>query len=82
MVAIVFSLLFFMLFIVINVLIRKSIIRPIENFVKVADQVSKSKFDNTFEVDTEDELKTLAESFTRLKTSIVMMMDMMKKKDK
>jgi HAMP domain-containing protein len=82
MVAIVFSLLFFMLFIVINVLIKKSIIRPIENFVKVADQVSKSKFDNKFEVDTEDELKTLADSFTRLKTSIVMMMDMMKKKDK
>jgi HAMP domain-containing protein len=82
MVAIVFSLLFLMLFIVINVLIKKSIIRPIENFVKVADQVSKSKFDNKFEVDTEDELKTLADSFTRLKTSIVMMMDMMKKKDK
>lgn len=82
MVAIVFSMLFFLLFIVINVLIRKSIIRPIENFVKVADQVSKSKFDNKFEVDTEDELKTLADSFTRLKTSIVMMMDMMKKKDK
>ena len=81
-VAIVFSLLFLMLFIVINVLIKKSIIRPIENFVKVADQVSKSKFDNKFEVDTEDELKTLADSFTRLKTSIVMMMDMMKKKDK
>jgi HAMP domain-containing protein len=82
MVAIVFSMLFLMLFIVINVLIKKSIIRPIENFVKVADQVSKSKFDNKFEVDTEDELKTLADSFTRLKTSIVMMMDMMKKKDK
>jgi HAMP domain-containing protein len=82
MVSIVFSLLFLMLFIVINVLIKKSIIRPIENFVKVADQVSKSKFDNKFEVDTEDELKTLADSFTRLKTSIVMMMDMMKKKDK
>jgi hypothetical protein len=31
--------------------------RPIENFVKVADQVSKSKFDNKFEVDTEDELR-------------------------
>ena len=81
-VAIVFSLLFLMLFIVINVLIKKSIIRPIENFVKVADQVSKSKFDNKFEVDTEDELKTLADTFTRLKPSIVMMMDMMKKKDK
>lgn len=82
MVAVVFSLLFFIQFIVINLLIRKSIIRPIENFVKVADQVSKAKFDNKFEVDTEDELKTLADSFTRLKTSIVMLMDMIKKKDK
>jgi methyl-accepting chemotaxis protein len=78
-VALVFTALFFLLFVVINVLIRKSIIRPVESFVKVADQVSKGKFDNKFEVTTEDELKTLADAFTRLKTSIIMMMDMVKK---
>ena len=50
--------------------------------MQVADQVSKGKFDNKFEVKTEDELKTLADAFTRLKTSIVMMMDMMKKPGK
>jgi nitrate/nitrite-specific signal transduction histidine kinase len=74
--------LFFILFIAINLLIRKSIIVPIERFVHTADQVSKGKFDNAFEVSTEDELKTLADAFTRLKTSIVMMMDMMKKAGK
>ena len=82
MVAIVFTALFILLFIIINLLIRRSIIRPIENFVAVADQVSKGKFDNNFEVRTQDELKTLADAFTRLKTSIVMMMDMMKKAGK
>jgi methyl-accepting chemotaxis protein len=82
MVAIVFTTLFVILFIVINLLIRKSIIHPIESFVKTADQVSKGQFDNKFEVKTDDELKTLADSFTRLKTSIVMLMDMMKKSEK
>jgi methyl-accepting chemotaxis protein len=82
MVAIVFTGLFFVLFVVINILIRKSIIYPIENFVKTAEQVSKGQFDNKFEVKTEDELKTLADAFTRLKTSIVMLMDMIKKAGK
>lgn len=82
MVAVVFTALFILLFIIINLLIRRSIIHPIENFVAVAEQVSKGKFDNKFEVHTEDELKTLAEAFTRLKTSIVMMMEMMKKAGK
>jgi methyl-accepting chemotaxis protein len=81
-VAVLFTGLFFLLFVIINILIRASIIRPIENFVKVAEQVSKGKFDNKFEINTEDELKTLADAFTRLKTSIVMMMDMMKKTGK
>ena len=78
-VAVVFTMLFFIIFGVINLLIRRSIIQPIERFVRTADQVSKGKFDNEFKVDTEDELKTLADAFSRLKTSILMMMDMMKK---
>lgn len=79
MVAVVFVALFFILFVIINTLIRRSIIRPIESFVDVADQVSKGKFDNKFEIDTKDELRTLADAFTRLKTSLVMMMDMVRK---
>ncbi len=82
MVAVVFTMLFFILFVIINILIRKSIIRPIENFVKVAGQVSKGQFDNKFEINTQDELKTLADSFTRLKTSIAMLMDMINKPGK
>lgn len=78
-VAIVFTVLFFILFLFINLLIRKSIISPIESFVKTADQVSRGKFDNVFDVDTEGELKTLADAFTRLKASIILMMKRMKK---
>jgi HAMP domain-containing protein len=48
----------------------------------VADQVSKGQFDNKFEINTQDELKTLADSFTRLKTSIAMLMEMIKKPGK
>jgi HAMP domain-containing protein len=81
-VAVVFTGLFFIIFGVINLLIRRSIIQPIERFVRTADQVSKGKFDNEFKVDTEDELKTLADAFSRLRTSILMMMDMMKKAGK
>jgi methyl-accepting chemotaxis protein len=78
-VAVAFTVLFFLIFIIINILIRRSILHPIERFVRSAEQVSKGKFDNTFDVDTEDELKTLADAFSRLKTSIVMMMERMKK---
>jgi HAMP domain-containing protein len=81
-VAVVFTALFFLIFFVINLLIRRSIIQPIERFVRTADQVSKGKFDNEFKIDTQDELKTLADAFSRLKTSIVMMMEMMKKTGK
>lgn len=78
-VAIVFTVLFVLLYLIITLLIKKSIISPIEHFVSVANQVSKGQFDNKFEVNTQDELKVLAEAFTRMKTSLVMMMDMMKK---
>ena len=78
-VAVAFTVLFLLIFIIINILIRRSILHPIERFVRSAVQVSKGKFDNTFDVDTEDELKTLADAFSRLKTSIVMMMERMKK---
>lgn len=81
-VAVVFTALFFVIFGVINLLISRSIILPIERFVRIADQVSKGKFDNEFKIDTDDELKTLADAFSRLKTSILMMMDMMKKTGK
>jgi HAMP domain-containing protein len=79
MVAVIFTALFLLLFVVINLLIRRSIIRPVEDLARTADQVSKGKFDNTFDVDTEDEIKTLADALNRLKTSIAMLMNMMKK---
>jgi methyl-accepting chemotaxis protein len=81
-VAIVLTAVFFVLYLVITLLIRGSIIRPIETFVKVADQVSKGQFDNKFEVKTKDELRTLADAFSRMKASIVMMMEMVKKSGK
>jgi len=81
-VAVVFTALFLIIFGVINLLIRRSIIHPIERFVRTAEQVSRGKFDNEFNIDTEDELKTLADAFLRLKKSIIMMMEMMKKTGK
>ena len=71
---------FFIVLIVIDRLIEKGIIIPIEQFVAVADEVSRGRFDREFTVKTNDEIKTLADAFTRMKLSLAKAMDIITKK--
>lgn len=71
---------FVVLLLVLAWVISRSIVGPIERFSATAEQISKGRLDIEFTVDTEDEMKTLADAFTRMKVSIVKLMNMVQKK--
>ncbi len=71
---------FFLLFLLIDKAIVGSIIKPIEELAEVAEEISLGKFERNFIVKTKDEMKTLADAFTRMKLSLIKAFDMLKKK--
>jgi HAMP domain-containing protein len=74
-----FSLFFLLALLAVDRGIAKNIVRPIENFVSVADDISRGKMDREFEVDTNDEIGALAEAFRRMKVSLAKAMDILKR---
>ncbi len=77
--SIIYSAFFLVVIMVINILIRNSIVKPIEQFVETADAISRGKMDKEFEVKTNDEIKTLADAISRMKVSLAKAMDMLKR---
>ncbi len=77
---IIYSIFFFLVIIIIDRLIIANIIKPIESFVKIAEDVSRGNFEKEFDVRTNDEMKTLADAFTRMKLSLMKAIDIMKKR--
>ena len=73
------SLLFLIALIVIDFIINRSVVKPIENIVNVAADISRGKMDKSFDVDTEDEIKSLADAFNRMKVSLEKAMDILRK---
>jgi HAMP domain-containing protein len=61
----------------INILLNRAVIRPLNRMAAVADQISTGKMDVDFEQATEDEIGTLAAAFNRMKLSLVMAMKML-----
>lgn len=55
------------------------IIKPIKRFAATADEISKGNFAKDFTATGNDEIKTLAEAFGRMKVSIVASMNMIEK---
>ncbi len=53
--------------------------KPIEGIVSVADEISRGKMDRDFEVDSKDEIQSLAKSFSRMKITLLKAMDILKK---
>ncbi|MDI6801531.1 MAG: DUF3365 domain-containing protein [Thermodesulfovibrionales bacterium] len=80
MLSFIYSWFFFVLLIAINIIVEKNIITPIEKFVKVANDISRGQFDKEFDVKTNDEIKTLADAFNRMKISLEKAMDIMRRK--
>lgn len=78
--SIFYTIVYFITFLIIDRVIISGIVRPIGNLVKTADAISKGRFEEEFSVTTNDEMKVLANAFTRMKTSLKMAMDMLKKK--
>jgi len=73
------SILFLIALIVIDLIINRSVVKPIENIVDVAADISRGKMDRSFEVDTNDEIKSLADAFNRMKVSLEKAMDILRK---
>jgi HAMP domain-containing protein len=70
---------FFVILFMIDRAIVSGIIKPIKNFAATADEISKGKFDKDFSAAGNDEMKTLAEAFSRMKMSIIASMNMIEK---
>lgn len=73
------SLLFLIALIVIDRIIIRSVVKPIENIVDVAGDISRGKMDRSFDVDTNDEIKLLADAFNRMKVSLEKAINILKK---
>lgn len=70
---------FFVILFMIDRAIVRGIIKPIRNFASIADEVSKGNFEKNFSAPGNDEIKTLAEAFGRMKMSIIASMNMIEK---
>ncbi len=73
-----FSLFFLLAMVAVDQIIVRSVVRPIENFVSVAADISRGKMDREFEVKTNDEIKMLADAFKRMKVSLAKAMDILR----
>lgn len=62
---------------VVNWLLRKTVIRPLNKMARAANEVSMGNMDASFEQDSEDEIGNLSEAFNRMKTSLIMAMKML-----
>lgn len=76
-----FSIFFFMVLFVVDRVVVVTIIRPIESIASVAEEVSMGNLELKFDVDSEDEIKVLAEAFTRIKTSMKKAIDLLDSDD-
>jgi HAMP domain-containing protein len=61
---------FILVLIIIDRLMVGSIVKPVEYLSKIADEISLGKMDEKIKVDTNDEIKSLADSFTRMQRSV------------
>lgn len=67
------------IFLLVNLLLKYTVIRPLNQMAKVANEVSLGNMQVEFERVTNDEIGKLAAAFNRLKTSLVMAMNMLER---
>ncbi|OQX19911.1 MAG: hypothetical protein BWK76_03205 [Desulfobulbaceae bacterium A2] len=75
-----YTLIYIVTFLIIDRVIVSGIIKPIQRLGHTAEAISTGKFDQEFVVSTNDEIKVLADSFNRMKISLKMAMQMLRKK--
>jgi HAMP domain-containing protein len=69
---------FALMLLLMNVLLKRSIIQPLDRMAKVANEVSMGNMEAEFEQESGDEIGKLAAAFNRMKTSLVVAMNMLK----
>jgi HAMP domain-containing protein len=69
---------FALVILVINLLLRRVVITPLNQMAKVANDISMGDMEAEFKQVSNDEIGRLAGAFNRLKTSLAMAMDMLK----
>ena len=73
-----FSLFFLLALLAVDRIIIRSVVKPIEDIVAVATDISRGKMDREFEVKNNDEIKALADAFKRMKVSLAKAMDILR----
>lgn len=73
-----FSIFFLIVLFAVDRFIVTSIVRPIEHIVTVAEKISRGNLDAEFEVNTKDEIRSLADAFERMKVSMSKAMDILR----
>lgn len=64
---------------VINFLLQRTVIRPLERIARVANDVSMGNMEAEFEQPSGDEIGKLTQAFNRMKTSLVMAINLLEK---
>lgn len=72
---------FALVIIVINLLLKRAVIKPITKISKLAQAVSTGKLNSDFEQKSNDEIGTLAASFNRMKSSLEIAMRIIDQKN-
>lgn len=73
------SLLFLIAMLIIDRVVISTVVKPIEQIVDVAEDISRGKMDREFDIKGNDEIKLLAEAFNRMKISLAKAMDILRK---
>jgi HAMP domain-containing protein len=68
------------LLVLVNYLLQRSVIRPIRQMARTAEAVSMGQMDAEFEHQSQDEIGLLAAAFNRMKSSLEISMNMLKKR--
>jgi HAMP domain-containing protein len=69
------SLMFIVMIFLVNYLLNRNVIRPLNRMARVAEEVSTGYMDAEFEQMSNDEIGNLAEAFKRMKLSLAMAMN-------
>jgi len=72
---------FALVVIVINLLLKRAVIKPITRMAKIAQAVSTGKANSDFEQKTNDEIGVLAAAFNRMKSSLEIAMQLLAQKN-
>jgi len=74
------ALIFLLLFFVINITIRKLVLKPVSRLTRMADELSKGNLDSAeIKVTGKDELAEMSAAFNRMRRSVIKIVQLMRK---